>query len=179
MALRRGNYPPRGAHGSRRNTGWGLGPGGSTVTSFSASSVAFLGGVITVGTDGFTITRLRGNLQAFLETGGVSEGYHCAIGVAVVTSDAIAVGITAVPDPVADAGWDGWLYHRFFDVHNISATLTDGANAMSAHVQFEVDSKAMRKMGDNDTLFASVEVIEAGTSALDIFFDSRLLMKLP
>ena len=162
--------------GPRRLTGWEEGPGGSTVTVFTDSLAAALGSVLTVLQDGLTIVRLRGSLQAFLTVGGDPGGFHCALGACIVSNDAAAVGITAIPDPIADMDWDGWFYHRFFDVH--SPGVFDGAD-QSNSIQFEVDSKAMRKVGVNDTVVVTLEAVETGAASMSVFFDSRILLKLP
>jgi len=87
------------------------------------------------------------------------------------------VGVTAVPDPIADMDWDGWMYHRFFDVHGAAGTFD--ATEPQASIQFEVDSKAMRKIPLNETLVAVLEVVEQGASTGTAWFDSRILVKLP
>ena len=102
---------------------------------------------------------------------------HCAVGIGIVTSDAFAVGVSAVPDPIDQMEWDGWLYHRFFDLHSSEAALGDQQNGLTS-IQFEVDSKAMRKVADNMTLMAVVQAVEIGAAVMVAHFDSRLLVKL-
>jgi len=160
----------------RRLTGWEEGPGGSTLSTVSDSIATILGSGTAYLQDGLTLVRLRGYFRMFLTTAGAAEGFHCALGAAIVSNDAFAVGVTAVPNPIADMDWDGWLYHRFFDVFSLS-TLAAGDN--NNWVGFEVDSKAMRKVGVNDTLFMSLETVEIGTCVGRMTFDSRQLVKLP
>ena len=167
-------------HPSRRQTAWELGPGGDSVTAISTTSSTILGAGSAAVIDGLTIVRIRGNLSILCDSvSAIQDGYHGAVGIGVVTSDAFAVGVTAVPNPLADANWDGWMYHRFFDVHAISATIGEGVNAQALVAQIEVDTKAMRKLPLNETVFMSMEVVEDGTSTLAVRFDSRLLVKLP
>jgi len=96
-------------------------------------------------------------------------------------NDALAVGITAVPNPYADMDWDGWLYHRFCDIHAHDAMEVGGDPAEFGQtvVQFEVDSKAMRKVDIGESVFAAVHVIERGNATMDVWFDSRTLFYLP
>ena len=116
-------------------------------------------------------------MEVILEAAAnIGEGYHAALGIGVCTNDAFAIGVTAVPNPIADADWDGWFYHRFFDLHATTATISDGVN--TGRIAWEVDSKAMRKVTVNDTIFATVETVEVGTSQIEVFFDSRALFKL-
>jgi len=178
MPLRRGFS--RGHSPSRRQTGWNIGPGGVSQTSFSASGASILGSGIAPGSDGLTVVRLRGSLDYALSIANAgTNGMHCAVGVGVVSNDAFAIGVTAVPHPISDAGWNGWMYHRFFDAHAITGTIADGVNGPAIAGRFEIDSKAMRKLPENTTLYAIVEVVEAGTAQLNVFFESRVLFKLP
>jgi len=157
---------------------WNQGPGSATVTNFSSSTTSVLG----LGQTGFaatTLMRLRGYLAATLTTvGAITDGFHCAVGVGLVTADAFTVGgVTSLPNPFDDIDWK-WIYHRIFDVHCVTATIGDGVNAGAVHLGFEVDTKAMRKMAPNETLFASMQVVEDGAATMDVFFDSRMLIKL-
>ena len=163
----------------RRTTEWGFGPGGNTVQIFSASGEAILGSGISADEE-VTIVRLRGLLSCYLTTtvAGVNEGFHGAVGIGICTEDAFGVGTTAMPDPLADLAWDGWMWHSFFDIHANTSTLSDGVNAVSASQRIEVDSKAMRRLMESDVLFAKVEVVEAGTASMGLFFESRVLIKL-
>jgi len=164
----------------RRQTGWEVGPGGSTAESFSISSAQILGAGLTANVDGLTIVRIRGSLQAYLlSVDAAGAGFHFGMGIGVVSADAFGVGVSAVPDPIADADWDGWMYHRFFDLHSFSATISQnfGPSGLAA-IQFEVDTKAMRKIGTNDVLMAVLESVEAGSATANVHFDSRVLFKL-
>ena len=165
----------------RRKTSWEFGPGGTTANSFSSSTTAILGGGVAAAENGLTLVRLRGSLQAFLKTSDQANGgFHCVMGIGVASSDAFVIGVTALPNPADDPSWPGWLYWRVFDVHTFDATIASSFGpAGLAAIQFEVDSKAMRKLGINETIFASVQTIEAGAATMSIFFESRTLVKLP
>jgi len=67
---------------------------------------------------------------------------------------------------------------RSFDIHARSAGDTDGVNSVSGYYREEVDSKAMRKIAPNETIFGSLQVVEVGTAVMEAFFDSRMLVKL-
>ena len=163
---------------TRRLTAWGLGPGGNTVTALSGTGQTILGaGVVMVSEEKSTIVRVRGSLQAYLKTtAAADDGFHCAVGLALVTDEAFAVGATAVPGPISEIDWDGWMYHRIFDVHATGGTASDTIGLSVA--QFEVDSKAMRKWDEGNTLMAVVEVVEGTTATMSVWFDTRILIKL-
>jgi len=181
VATRHSSFVSSRARAPRRKSSWEFGPGGTAVTSVGSSTSVIIGGGVAAGQNGLTLVRLRGSLQAYLTaTDATNSGFHCAFGVGIASSDAFGVGVTALPNPADDAGWPGWLYHRFFDLHSFNATIVESMAAGGlGSVQFEVDSKAMRKLGINETIFASLQTIEAGAASMSIWFESRTLVKLP
>jgi len=176
LALRRGSL--RGRPSSRRAKAWAIGPGASTSTSFTSTTAAILGSGAVLATESkVTILRVRGMITVRLITAtSIGDGFHFAIGLGIVSSDAFGVGVTAVPNPIADAQWDGWMWHQFGDVHQITGAEADGSNAVSNIMRIPVDTKAMRKFGDNETLMFNMEVVEVGTSNITVFADSRQLL---
>ncbi len=169
---------PRGR--SRRLTDWDQGPGSQVVTAITSTTAVILGAGIGPTLETLTIVRLRGALQAFLTSGdSINSGFHCALGIGVVTVDAFTVGgVASVPHPLDDMSWGGWLYHRIFDLHNATSTITDNLVNGLGVLSFEVDSKAMRKVRVNDLVFAVIQTVEDPASGMSIFFDSRILWKL-
>jgi len=108
-----------------------------------------------------------------------SDGFHVGFGIGLVSTQAFDAGIVSLPSPLTESFWPGWLYHNFFDLRMISATEGDGVNAVAGVVRIDVDSKAMRKWGANETVVAVMEQVEIGASAVaSVFFDSRVLVKL-
>ena len=166
-------------HTRRRITEWGTGPGDSVVTTQSASGNIFLGlGVIF--TTQATLIRLRGLLSLTLNTiNAANAGFHGAVGVGICTAEAFAQGQAAVPDAVTDVDWDGWFWHHFFDIHSATSAIADGVNAATCSQRIEVDSKAMRKWNESDVVYAKLQGVLVGAASMSIFFDSRMLIKLP
>ncbi len=171
----RGLLPASGSN--RRQTGWSVGPGSSVPVGVSASGSLILGSGVGANIQGLTLIRVRGHVELVLRLAGASEGFTGAIGICLVTDDAFAIGITAMPTPVTDMEDDIWLYHRFFSVHAGAVTATAALARISE--SWEVDSKAMRKTPQGTTLAAVFEATEVGTSIIDVTFQSRLLDKLP
>jgi len=180
MARQRSGFN-RGNARSRRRTGWEEGPGSSSVAAaFSASGSAILGAGLVALADGLTVARIRGNMELVLNSATAAlSGYHGAVGIGKTTSEAFTVGITALPTPLTDADWDGWMWHSFYDLHAVTGAASDGVNAVSNYLRIPVDSKAMRKFDLSDTLFVVTEVIEVGVATMSIHFDSRILLFLP
>ena len=176
MAPRRGFSRGTVVRGVRRITDWGFGPGGSAVTTISGTATLILGSGIAPVSEGFTVVRTRGSFQAFLRlVDAVNGGFHCGVGIGVTSDKAFGVGATAVPGPLSEMEWDGWMYHRIFDLHAPTATF-DGAENQG-QVQIEIDSKAMRKMDAAQVMFMALETVESGTATASIFAETRVLVK--
>ena len=126
---------------------------------------------VPVGHEGETLVRTRGLFVARLTAAAsVGDGYFGAFGMCLVTSAAAAQGSAAVPTPLTEAGWDGWFVHRYFDVHS-----TTGAGGSSEIERVEIDSKAMRKANEDETLIMVVELLEDGVATVAFKAATRIL----
>jgi len=172
---------------ARRISSWDLGPGGTGAqTQLSGSIVSIVNAAITPTEDGLTVVRIRGELSMYLSSADVAQsGFSGAFGIGKATAAAVLAGAASVPTPITEEGWDGWLYHRFFTMKAVapldggaSADL-DGLSVPQCSRVIEVDTRAMRKLDIEDSVFAIVEVIEVGTSVFNWSFNSRMLLKLP
>ena len=97
-----------------------------------------------------------------------------AVGLAVVTDQARAVGVTAVPTPVSDDNSDSWFVHQFLFssfafISGVGFDSGDGRN-------YTIDSKAMRKVTDSDDVVVVVEGSTVG-DGLQIIVGGRVLIK--
>ena len=121
-----------------------------------------------------TIVRTRGNVLVKPSTGIVTDlNFVGAIGTAIVSKQAFDAGVASVPGPFIDSDWGGWLVWRSFSYsQEVAGTV---GNLVLNHMTFEVDSKAMRKMGANDVL---VDVAESQGGAFSISMQLRVLAKL-
>ncbi len=95
-----------------------------------------------------------------------------AFGVGVVSTEAFVAGIASIPEPFSDADWAGWFVWRSFAFRFEFDTAA--ANLLGSW-DFEVDSKAMRKIGPNNTI---VTVAESQAGAFSCFSGLRRLIKL-
>jgi len=163
---------------SRRATSWGVGPGatGQNITG----SVATLGNtVVAITVERITLIRLRGYLRLTLSTTNAAlAGFRGAFGVGIATAEAVAAGVASLRTPLTDSEWDGWWFHSFLDVRSVTATIADGSNAAAVIFEIPVDTKSMRKVEFDDTVYSVLEVIEEGTASVRMQFDSRILGKL-
>ena len=162
---------------NRRRTGWEEGPGVNAQVQFTASSSAILGAGQEALEDGLTIVRIRGSIELLLAAAtAVGDGFLGAIGIGIVSTPAFAVGITAVPTPITEIEWEGWLYHRFIQHRSSVAT----AGFVGANIQrIEIDTKAMRKISTQEVVFMAAEFTEGGTADMRVAAGTRMLVKLP
>ena len=139
--------------------------GGTIVTSLNAAALALLP---------FTVVRTRMELMVYSDQEAASEKQAGAWGAAVVSEEAQAVGVSAVPTPVTEAGSDLWFaYQEFFGGFQFT---TSGAGQVGQ--RYTVDSKAMRKVGVGQTIVTVAEFSSAGGDGLVLKVAGRMLLKL-
>ena len=84
-----------------------------------------------------TVLRVRGEIMATSDQTALLERAEGALGMIVVSEDAFAAGISAVPGPVSDIGNDGWFLWQAY------TTYFDLIQGMTPHF-ITIDSKAKR-----------------------------------
>ncbi len=163
--------------GPRRKTGWEEGVGGTGVLAIGATGSFFLGSAVAPTVDGLTLVRTRGFVEMLLAGATArGDGMQGAIGIGVTTVAAVAAGIASVPTPIDELDWDGWLYHQLFSIHSQGAGVASSSNSV---LRMPVESKAMRKLDLLDSIYAAIQVAEIGGGPMDVFLDTRMLLKLP
>ena len=173
MARSRGSF--RGRSAARRKTGWEEGPGTQTLLTINSSTTNILGLGQTSQQDGITVVRIRGVVELALTLAtAVGDGFAGAIGIGKVSGPAFAIGATAVPMPIDEIEWEGWMWHQFFSIHATKSTPTEKAPTV-----IEIDSKAMRKFDSQETMFCAIQAVETGTAELLARLGTRMLLKLP
>ena len=122
-----------------------------------------------------TWVRNRGLFSVRSDQQITSEEVHGAFGIAVVSEAAAAAGVGSIPTPITESDWDGWMVWQPF-AHHMHVATAVGFSEPSAG-RFDYDSKAMRKMADQESL---VFVVENQNTNGGLFFTwlSRSLMKL-
>ena len=164
----------------RRNKGWEEGPGGSGVNSLSTGVGALIQSGAQVLTDGATLLRLRGRFLAFLTaTDSIAGGFVGAFGIGIVALPAFAAGAASVLTPLTEQDWDGWLFWSPVYCKTVTATIGDAINTPLLMDRFEIDSKAMRKLRQDDVIYGAFEATETGVSVISVTFDTRALLALP
>ena len=172
MARRREFVRGASAIRSRRETTWfQFTPASFTMAAASTAVVAFSLNAAALALRPFTIVRTRFELQLQSDQAAAIERQQAALGMAVVSDQAVAVGVTAVPTPITDLASNLWFVHQliFADESNLTDR-TRSATRMS------VDSKAMRKVEVGQDM---VIVIETGafSSGAILEVGGRMLIK--
>ncbi len=162
--------------GMRRESLW-IG-GSHVITSLAAASTAVIQTTLGAGLLAlrpFTIVRTRGVFLAFSDQLVATENWGVGYGIAVVSEQASAIGVTAVPTPMTDSGSDLWFVYEFiagrFDFITVA-----GIEANTGRERI-VDSKAMRKVEDGQQVVDVVET-SSSSSGVNVATFSRTLIKL-
>jgi len=121
-----------------------------------------------------TVVRTRGEVSLGPGAGVESDvEIVAAYGLCVVSDQALAAGAASIPDPFDDAGWDGWFVWR--SIHLTQEASGTPATITLNSVQQEVDSKAMRKVSDNESI---ILMAASQGGAFRIAMSVRLLLKV-
>jgi len=166
---------PVGSRGPRRLTAWvGVAPattgqvaaGGTITNSANATLLALRP---------FTIVRTYLEVLIFSDQEIADESQVGAVAGAIVSDQVSAIGVTAVPTPVTDVGSDlfffhQWMFNRF---QFVTGTGFDG----STGTRYSIDSKAMRKVNDDQDIVFVVEFSGVG-GGFSVITAGRFLIKL-
>ena len=106
-----------------------------------------------------TILRIRGSLVlTFLASGfTANDEAKVTFGLGLFSTDAVALGATALPDPNAEADFP-WLWYGTAEMISPSGDLT----APGSQVVLDVDTKAMRKFKPGQSLQMVGEYVDRG-----------------
>ena len=172
MAFKRRTFVRSGS-GSKRATQW---LSSADVTGFSglAASAAVFDQTFPFGEDA-TIIRTRGTLWVSSDQVAASEEPFGALGMSVVTDQAAAIGVTALPTPITDESSDNWFLWMPWMA---SITLATAVSIQSnPYVAYPFDSKAMRKVDDGDNVAVVLEN-SSGADGVRFILKFRMLVKL-
>jgi len=159
----------------RRASDWGFITGGFTTLAGAGTAVLVASlNATALAMRPFTVVRTHLELLISSDQTAASERQIAAIGLAIVSDQASAIGITAVPTPVTDAGSDLWFAHQWMmnDFIFVSGTGIE----TNAGRRYVIDSKAMRKVNADEDLIMVVENQLTGGSVIGSA--GRFLLKL-
>ena len=158
--------------GSKRHGQWSASVPQVGLVSLAGSRV-LLSQVFVPFDGGETVIRTRGLFGYQTDQAAASEQYMGAIGIGIVSEQAATLGATAVPAPDTDSGWGGWLWHSYF----VGSFRVADATGMQAQYinRIVIDSKAMRKVGDNERLVVVVQ--NSSVVGIQIYDSIRIYSK--
>ena len=160
--------------GRRRETSWLDVELASNVVNTSGTLISHVMVAAELAKRPFTVIRSILEVLITSDQLGADEFQMSAIGMCVVSSQAVAIGVTAVPTPLTDQGSDLWFLHQNLlnDFLFISGVGVDG----SAGRRYGLDSRAARKVNDDQEI---IVVLETGgiSSGANIIVSGRVLIK--
>ncbi len=159
----------------RRETLWGA--TGATIVTIAAASTSVLAatlGASALALRPFTVVRVRGWWHVQGDQLAGTEAWGASMGQCVVSEQASAVGITAVPTPETERASDLWsVFETTYGVFSVSSAI----GLLETGIAREFDSRAMRKVEDGEdfiTVFETPSIVASG----QIRFADRFLIKL-
>jgi len=165
----------RGRSGSHRQTVWIAVTETGTVLA-AANSVARtnLLNAAALALRPFTIVRTRGVISIGSDQVAASEDYEAAMGMAVISDQASAIGVTAVPTPFTDLGSDLFFVHEM-QVGGLEVVTAAGFDAQTVTSR-TYDSKAMRKVNEDEQVNVMLEASSI-SNGCTVFHAARMLIK--
>ena len=122
----------------------------------------------------FTIVRTRGYMSLVSDIQSAVENQSASYGGIVVSDQAVAIGVTAVPTPTTDSQSD-WF---FYEALNDKLQFITGVGFQSRSlVRQLIDSKAMRKVEEGQDVITVAETSAISDGAVVGSF-TRILIKL-
>jgi len=122
----------------------------------------------------FTVVRTHLSVHVISDQLVASEIQVTGVGLCVVSDQAAAIGITAVPTPLTELESDLWFVNKVM-ITELTFGTAVGFDADAGRM-FSIDSKAMRKVNDDEQIIIAVEGSGIGGGAL-ITMAGRLLIK--
>ncbi len=119
-----------------------------------------------------TIVRTRGVLSIGATGTGADATPIGALGMGIVSDQAFAAGAASIPGPWTDQDWEGWFV---WIPWAFKFEVTTDVGRLLSTVQIEINSKAMRKVGANETV---VMMMESQQFATEVHAGFRMLVKL-
>jgi len=162
---------------SRRETFW-IQLAESTTTLAVGTPVVFSGfDADVLALRPFTIVRNRGVLHLASDQISASEVSCAVMAFAVVSDQALAVGVTAVPTPLTEGDSDLWLLYEALISRMDFGDVTGFDASAGQFTQF--DSRAMRKVEQGQDIAVVMEATNAsGFSGCRMTKQGRMLIKL-
>jgi len=159
----------------RRDTLWTPIPVNQTALTGTNATFVAQASTATDALRPYTIVRTRLYVGAHSDQSIAAESWLFAVGMCIVSDQAAAIGITAIPTPVTDLASDAWYLHQFMSgAYGFSSAI---GNEEIGLYRLNIDSRAMRKVEDG---FDNALVVESSSGFEGVIIDTagRQLLKL-
>ena len=120
----------------------------------------------------FTVVRSHVALSIRSDQAAAIEHQNAAFGMAVVSDQSVAIGVTAVPTPVVDSFSSLWMLHTY--IIGDESALTDRTRPAT---NLMIDSKAMRKVELGQDLIFVLEHVNGVGQGFIMSSGGRILIK--
>ena len=161
----------------RRSTFW-TGIASSTLTNIIVAAPSDAQSVVTQAemenVPNPTLVRTRGEIGVYGDMTADDAAILVGFGLMVADTKAFTIGTTALPLPLTDPDSDDWFWYTTRMLINAPTGITDQLSAAS----IAVDSKAMRKIGGDETVVLVAEIDDHGSGiGVNFGFALRFLFK--
>ena len=173
MAFR--NRTIRGRTRQVRETQWlAIAPNSATMAAGGVTAFIAQLNAVALALRPFTVVRTHLNIHFRSDQVIGTEQYGAGVAMLVVSESASAVGITALPTPYSEQDSDlFYLYAESFGQFLVA----DGTGEMENGNRMVVDSKAMRKVNNDQDVVMTAETPSTVSSCI-VHTSGRLLIKL-
>ena len=165
--------------GGRRPTTW-VGFADTDFTSVAANALAVIAAITEATLASFpepTIVRIRGRIDVMINpVGANNDDVRFGVGFALISARAFAAGSGSVHAPLTNSDWGGWIWWGTGILRQRS-TYSEFSSPNAAQ-SLEIDSKAMRKVENDQVLVCATETLNgAGSTGVLVSAAGRVLFK--
>ncbi len=169
----------RGGRQVRETLWFGMAETRTTLTSANSATLILSLNAAALALRPFTIVRSLMHYSARSDQSAAAENWATALGGAVVSDQAVAIGVTAVPTPFTDLGSDLWFLHHIIDGQFLFISgVGVEPNAVSPPGGTLIESKAMRKVESGQDLIFVIENDGLQATGTASYVSGRVLVKL-
>jgi len=172
MAVRRARFAGR---SPKRSSVWIGAAAGPTAVGAGISGLLATLNAASLALRPFTVVRTRLWLHVNSDQQAAGELVAGAFAMIVVSDQAISTGIGAIPQPTSNTDAPYFVYEPF--VNQIEFGTAVGFNDGTG-TNWIVDSKAMRKVGNNEDIAMVAENASGAGQGINISLIGRMLVKL-
>ncbi len=165
----RSRFPSR---GKRRETEWFASADAVALTTLAAATFTLDQSLTAaeLAKRPFTVVRTVGSIWVKSDQKAANESPFGAMGFLVASEKAVALGVTALPDPITQEASDSWFVYQ-------QVAASGGPEEGRPFDRYDFNSKAMRKVQDGEDIAVMV-TNASSTLGLQFVIKFRLLIKV-